>query len=87
LTFDFSICESEQYADGFPNWLSSVVYFAKSTAQNAPAQVIVSAVALPFIAFAYILEQMILYPFLLGVLMLVLVAFKKKTNMSKVKVQ
>jgi len=85
--FDFSMCERETYTDGFPNWLSSVVYFAKSTAQNAPAQVIVSAVALPFIAFAYILEQMILYPFLLGVLMLVLVAFKKKTNMSKVKVQ
>jgi len=85
--FDFSMCERETYTDGFPNWLSSVVYFAKSTAQSAPAQLLASIVALPFIAVAYVLEQMILYPLFLGIFMLGLFAFKKKTMMSKVKLQ
>jgi len=79
--FDFSICKSETCTDGFPSWLSSVVYFAKSTTQNALAQLLASAVVLPFITFAYILEQMILYPLFLGMFMLGLFAFKKKTMM------
>ena len=65
--FNFGICENETYTeDGFPVWLSPMVHFALSTKQNPFAQFFASVVGLPFIAAAYILEQMIYSPFFIG---------------------
>jgi len=85
--FNFEICKSETYtADGFPQWLSPMIHFTLSTKQNPFAQFFASVVGLPFIAAAYMLEQMVLCPFLVGAIMVGLYAFKK-TKASKVKIQ
>jgi hypothetical protein len=85
--FNFGICENETYTkDGFPDWLSSTVYFALSMKQNPYAQFFASVVGLPFIAATYILEQFIQYPFLIGMVAVGLFAFKK-TKTPKVKIQ
>ena len=88
--FNFGICENETYTDeGIPEWLSNVANFAKSTQDNAPAQLVASVVGLPLISIAYVIEQVtIQYQFIAGLLLLGLVVFKqKKTKKSKGKMQ
>lgn len=86
--FDFGICKSETSTeDGLPEWLSPLATFGLSTKQNAPAQLAASLVGLPIVAVAYIVEQIILSPLLIGAFALAFIAKKKVNASSKAKLK
>lgn len=81
--FNFANCESETYTgEGFPEWLSPIIHFALRIEQSPLAQTLLCLVLLPFIAAVYILERMLLAPFLVGALVFVLLYVSKKIKAS-----
>ena len=87
---NFGICESETYIDGLPDWMPlSTIDFFMSTEQSNPTVQFAAALALmPLITAAYIVEQLICSPLLVGAFILGLYAFNKKiSKTSKIKVQ
>jgi hypothetical protein len=83
LTFD--ICESETYTDGFPDWLLPIVHVVAMTEQYPTIQACASVVALPFVAAIYLMEQVVLSPFLMGVLFVSWLFVQRKIKIFKLK--
>jgi len=85
--FNAGICKGESYTNGFPDWLFPAIRFMALTQQYPAVQVCSSFVALPFITAAYLLEQLVLSPYVLTMLIVGLFVFKKmKFGNAKVKV-
>jgi hypothetical protein len=84
--FNFGLCESETYSNGFPKWLPYAARFAESTELNAPAQLFATVVGLPLITAAYIFEQSVHHPLLVGAFILGFFTFKKKSKKAHDKV-